>query len=97
MHQEPQKKPSEALARAVHEVRSTAGWQILRSELERIQSRLESEILDAPLQTVDNTCRYTRLDLLREMRRLVHNFIELPDDMVGLLEGTFEEHVLSDV
>jgi hypothetical protein len=80
------KKRRETLARQIRELRGQPGWQALESELAAIRDALDRKILTTSLAHVDNALRYTRADLEREIRRVISNFIELPDDLVARLE-----------
>ncbi len=82
-----------ALVGALREMQTTDGWKLLTDELSKIRASIETRILDTPQGDIDNTLRYTKHDLIRETRRIVKNFMELPDDMVEQLEGSWEEKI----
>ncbi|HRI36639.1 MAG TPA: hypothetical protein PK765_06335 [bacterium] len=89
------KKRRETLARQLRDLQSHEGWKLLESELTTIRDTLDRRILCLPLSQTDNALRYTRHDLERETRRIISNFIELPDDLLVRLEGVFESDPLS--
>ena len=80
-----------ALVAAIREVQATKGWLYMYDELWKIKSIIEARILDMPVREIDNTPRYTELDILRERRRIVRNFIDLPEDLADQMTGSWEE------
>lgn len=74
------------------ELKATEGWMWLTAELGRILDTTERTILDAPIGDGSaNACRYTRYDLLREVRRTIKNFLELPDDVLERIKASVQE------
>lgn len=73
-------------AKALRELRDHHAWGVVHAELSAIRDALDRRLLSLPLSQTDNTLRYTRHDLERETRRVISNFLELPEDLLARFE-----------
>ena len=85
--------PNEKTLFAVYarELRESEGWKVLAKELERTVQALENRILNRPTEQADNTVKYTRTDLEREVRRILLTVLQLPETLTRNLEEFAEE------
>ncbi len=91
----PNEPKNRALAASLQELKNSSAWRTLSGELEAVRDRLDARLLGVSPSEVDNTLRYTRHDLEREMRRMISNFLELPDDIIFRLQ--MEERTMPEV
>ena len=75
---------------ALMDLRQNRNYQLIKKELEDLKSRLESFIFSEEKYngSYDGEKKYSQLDLLILKRNLIGKFIELPDNLLNILESS---------